>query len=316
MAQTFRQQLEEWGRTFVPYSAMVTLFSRLIWPGLVTLGALFSVRFFPNAALSKFLAGYVPFINGLADIVFSLEGFLSAIIVGLIIYHRWVLSRRLHSVQHDMVSVLTANNSFLRQHLELKKIIETHIDQGKNDIRDYRALPIAQHMADTCNVVAQIFQTITTQRCHCSFKMFDPATGCMSTKARDILLHNAKRRLVDEHKRSFPYAENTAFKRIFDEVDVDMYCNNDLVRTHKNDEYVNGNPNWSKLYNSCVVFPVTDKSDPTQINRQTCHGFLCVDSLRAKFDADLSREILLQYSLRLNNLLVELNRTNVKLGDI
>jgi hypothetical protein len=156
-------------------------------------------------------------------------------------------------------------------------------------------------------MVAQTFTGITSRPCHCSIKLF-VENDHVSTKARDVLSHNHARRSVDEHKKSYPYRENTAFKRIIDEDARWFYIENDLATAAARGEYINSNSNWRDHYNATVVVPITEHENPAAVTRASCLGFLTADSATAHFEQDISLAILRQYALRINDTLILLGK--------
>lgn len=71
-----------------------------------------------------------------------------------------------------------------------------------------------EHSVFLCSRLAEIFGLITGKHCHSSVKTFSAATGQVTTRTRDALMHNQDRVLADEALRSYHYELNTAFSSI------------------------------------------------------------------------------------------------------
>lgn len=208
----------------------------------------------------------------------------------------WLNSRRRRSREKDrFLQLLNESTTFQRDHQAFKmKVVDALTTKT-----DPPPLPdVAGHFDRICTIVAQTFELITKAKCHCSLKLFvDEESDHVSTKSRDSLAHNRGRGSVDEYKKSYPYRDNTAFKRIIDEATSLVYMNNNLAASAASGDYVNSNPDFPKHYNSVLVAPVTEHTNPAAVNRESCDGFLTIDSLKAQFDEGVCKEILRQYAL-------------------
>jgi hypothetical protein len=68
------------------------------------------------------------------------------------------------------------------------------------------------HTINLCSRIAEIFEIMTGQPCHSTFKTLDGER--VITRGRDALIHNNSRDQVDEDLDAYDYRENTAFEEI------------------------------------------------------------------------------------------------------
>jgi len=188
-------------------------------------------------------------------------------------------------------------NGFIRDHIELKKAILDAATQPPPRMALAAQVPLVPpHLDRMCRQITAIFEEITGCRCHCTIKIYNKDNNMVSTMARDDLPHNAGRRRVDDNKPVFDYRDNTAFRDVLENSNVDCYINNDLVAARRNKQYDNSNPHWDKHYNSTAVAPITYSLTARTIDRDRCIGFITVDSMLATFDPRTSIAVLMPYS--------------------
>lgn len=129
-----------------------------------------------------------------------------------------------------------------------------------------------------------IFEDYTNNPCAASIKLLVPSeekAPLVKTYIRDKKseIHRSKLYPGDGQ---YPYFEHSPFVDIVSgRAEGDYFINNDLQAAARRGEYRNGNKYWQKLYNATLIVPI---KDPGTLSADNLLGFLCVDSLTAKFD--------------------------------
>lgn len=130
-----------------------------------------------------------------------------------------------------------------------------------------------------------IFEDYTGQPCAASIKLLvsaDDKIPLVKTYLRDKKSQLLRGDLYGQEDRLYRYDEHSPFVDIVTGKVGDHYICNDLRTAAANSAYYNGNKRWWKLYNSTIVVPIKDPSTPSF--SENVVGFLCVDSVAAKFD--------------------------------
>jgi hypothetical protein len=155
----------------------------------------------------------------------------------------------------------------------------------------------SQELTALCSSVAQLFEELSGEDCHCTLKVFNPKTGEISTKARDDLNHNHDRRRIDEWRSVFSYRLDTGFTSVLENADCLMFLCNDIKGTYPNGNYLNANPDWQKYFNSTIIFPLSAQQSSQGVSKDTCFGFITIDSLKGNFNKDLCESLMSFYAL-------------------
>jgi hypothetical protein len=210
----------------------------------------------------------------------------------------------------NVLYLLDASNQFLSNQTRYKQgIVDTLItrifsgDDSTNPPGD-----VAEHLDLVCTVVAQLFEKLTGQPCHCAVKVLANRV-MVSTKARDELMHNNTRRQIDEHLKSYPYTDNSAFKEIIDGHQQSHFVCNDLKGTPG---YKSTHKGYEKLYNAVLVLPISNQENPSAIGVDSTLGFVCVDSLFAIFDPEVHPRVLKLFAQEVHEVLMLLGKFGQK----
>jgi hypothetical protein len=135
-----------------------------------------------------------------------------------------------------------------------------------------------------------MFEDYTQRECAVSIKLLVPSKANkdepeIKTYLRDAKSHLMRKNLYDPDGR-YPYQEHSPFVDIISgSSGRDYYLCNDLRKAANEGSYRNGNKRWRKLYNATVIVPI---EEPGTVSRENLLGFLCVDSINAKFDEEVS----------------------------
>lgn len=154
------------------------------------------------------------------------------------------------------------------------------VDDAKYDLL---AIKSNQYVQSSLNILSKIFQLYSGSECHVSIKTYEKTSKTVTTFGRDEGAIG-KRKAIDEHSKTIPYSENTAFKKILDDPLVDCFVSNHLLLLKTFKKYENSHEKWWQFYTATIVAPVTDATHPAEINHETVYAFLCVDNKRGGFD--------------------------------
>ena len=131
------------------------------------------------------------------------------------------------------------------------------------------------------------FEDYTNNACAVSIKLLVPSKSGnldkpeISTYIRDSKSQFIRRNLYGKDGR-YPYEDHSPFVDIILGKDGrDYYLCNDLRKAASEGTYRNGNKHWHKLYNATVIIAIRE---PGIASYENILGFLCVDSMDAKFD--------------------------------
>lgn len=144
----------------------------------------------------------------------------------------------------------------------------------------------------------KLLEKITKEECSVCIKIIIDNDN-VTTFMRDNISYNIRSK-IDSRMIKFPIRENTAFINIVDENNPDtIFICNDLGA---NRNYNNQNPEWSELYNSTLVVPIRYRFSSKGPDSADVLGFLCTDSLNAKFDSKVCTALLSAFGDSLYNL--------------
>lgn len=170
------------------------------------------------------------------------------------------------------------------------------IDQSIVFKSDLQAL-----LQQMCTYVADTFQGITGEPCHCTIKIFEGDS--LITRARDGLPSSADRGIIDDYRPKIDYKKDTGFASILDNPRIDFFLCNDLRAAAERGEYINENPGWNEKYNATAITPICLGRAPGQITRESTTGFISVDSKTAEFPREVSKHILDFYATQVYSIL-------------
>lgn len=307
----FYSAVQRAGRFLQPFYIL----GRFVWVAILVIFALLVIIFWPDGPSSwhpDWLTTALQYRKTVADFMGRWSQFapwaLAATAFLVLVFLNMKTRRKLGRIQKLLPRLHDIACGVLRHHIELMRSLHTADFDPNHPTFRQNVEKIAPHLDLVCRRVATSFGDITGQKCHCSIKHYNKKTGMVSTKARDDLEHNLDRGKADEYKLDYPFAENTAFRRVLEDSTVDSYVNNDLLTSHRNGQYQNGNPDWRSSYNSTIVLPITSETASRKIDSNTVLGFLTVDSKKARFDDEVSKAVLGQYTVPIHDLLLMLGR--------
>jgi len=162
------------------------------------------------------------------------------------------------------------------------------------------------HSIFLCSRLAEIFALVTKGPCHASIKSYNAATGMVTTRTRDALMHNHDRSTADDFRRSYQCKDNTAFQYILTDPKADLFLNSHLRLSAFLGRYDNANPDWAKNYSATVVAPLTQSRSAATINSETVLGFVCVDNKRGHFPPRYSKAVLSVFVVLITDMMVKL----------
>lgn len=134
------------------------------------------------------------------------------------------------------------------------------------------------------------FNSITQDRCAACIKIINEE-GRVRTFFRDPVSYRHRKK-SDYNQDGTPFiykvSDNSAFNRIIDTTvkKTTFFCD-DLIRLEQSEEeYVNRNTEWRKLYKACAVVPIQSRffNSKRIDNQSRVLGFLCVDNLKGGFE--------------------------------
>ena len=174
-------------------------------------------------------------------------------------------------------------------------IKEIHSNIATQDFNEFKEteLSFKQYLLFLLDNIKEIFDVITSDQCSVCIKIIIPSEkeegqSYIKTHYRDSISYRARSE-IDTEMETYPYYENTAFKKIINREYPDRYwfCN-DL----KNEKtYNNMNPNWEKAYNATLVVPISFPVSSKE-GGQIIVGFICVDNFKGGFNEEITYNLL------------------------
>lgn len=224
-----------------------------------------------------------------------------------------VMFGKLAELQSKRIEIVRAISYCVSYHLAYyDDVFSTWSDGSLSEAERTSAISALsrEHLIFLCSRISEIFEIITGCKCHTSIKTFNSATGIVTTRTRDALMHNADRVLADEHLISYSYEDNTAFYLILTDARCNMYLSNHLKIKNMLGYYKNANKDWTKYYQATVVLPISKNRHAEELNRETVLGFVCVDNNCGRLHSRYSSAILGIFVIFINNMLVKLGEMN------
>ncbi|SFK19301.1 hypothetical protein [Bradyrhizobium sp. Gha] len=129
-----------------------------------------------------------------------------------------------------------------------------------------------------------MFEDYTGHSCSVAIKLFVHPDNDLKTPKIRTFLRDKKSELkrVDMYPEDglYPFTDHSPFVGILTS-GHESFMSNDLQADASKGLYRNGNKHWPKLYNAILVVPIRE---PDLLARENILGFLCIDSMTAKFD--------------------------------
>jgi hypothetical protein len=260
-------------------------------------GILFSAAYFfitPAGRIADFILKEItgfdvaPYVRPISlPVRLLISGIISTLLLVLILYIRRSLVYR-----RRMRHILEEFRICLREHLQFINQVNDIQESRAKDKRVRLAEKFRDHGVFLCARISEMFETLTQCKCHTTIKSFDPATGNIKTRARDVLMHNRDRSQADEGARAFTLEDHSAFSTIVANPKRYMFISNHLLLQSFLRQYINRNPDWRKYYRATAVAPITEKRRASDITKQSVIGFITVDSRHGRFTRRTSRAIL------------------------
>ncbi len=168
---------------------------------------------------------------------------------------------------------------------------------GELSDADYEKMAedLQNFLTESCAGVSKIFSAFTGKKCHTSIKTYSNETDLISPRARDNIADDL-RSGTDEILENYLYKENTAFKNIIDDPNTSSFTNNWLRLSSALGKYRNYNQEWKKHYRATLVVPITEKTMPESIDKNSIWGFLCVDNKGGGFSTGADKYLLSSFA--------------------
>ena len=199
----------------------------------------------------------------------------------------------------------------LRKMEELKREVESGDSSSSSELYERLIDLNGQFLSSVATKLAWMARVYTGHACHVSIKVYSPHNGGIRTFARDSITSEARAKVDEKHGDTIRrYDTNYVFKEIIEKPSCHHFISNNLA---KHDGYYNqSNEHWSDYYNRCLVVPIATSLEPE--SEAEILGFLCIDSMKGRFENDyflsivmiLSRFISVQFVSVLST--VELRR--------
>lgn len=173
-------------------------------------------------------------------------------------------------------SARTGLSTFLLQHSQNESELDACVASSAEFLN---------HLIDETRAM---FEDHTTHACSVSIKLLALTDGQMpkiKTYARDRK-SSLRRQGMYPQGEPYPISDHSPFVEIIGgSRPGDFFVSNNLRADEGEGKYKNGNPHWRKLYNSTLIVPI---KEPDVVASQNILGFLCVDSMNARFDQTTS----------------------------
>jgi hypothetical protein len=187
-----------------------------------------------------------------------------------------VVAKAIHNICHRYRDVLT--------HFHFAQITGDRVPL-KGDI-------LPRFYVEAITNVKEVFDIITNDSCSVCFKIID-RDNFISTVLRDPVSGRSREAADNSPDLArFDYRRNTAFLKILNKEDTATYfaCD-DLIDLAASGGYINGNPNWQKLYNATLVAPLRYFYDK-QNRESSVLGFICVDNFAGGLENEAAKDLL------------------------
>lgn len=162
--------------------------------------------------------------------------------------------------------------------------LEESSDENGIAIRAERTSEFLQFVV---NEARTTFDEYTEHSCAVAIKLLVPGDDGVPrvlTYLRDDRSGPIRRRMYGE-AHPYPYTDHSPFVDLVEPADgIDFFLENNLRRAAREGRYRNSNPHRPRLYNATLVVPI---NPPGLAPGEGLVGFLCVDSLRARFDLNV-----------------------------
>lgn len=158
---------------------------------------------------------------------------------------------------------------------------------AKDTSFEERAARTTEFLQTLVNETCATFDEYTEHPCAVSIKLLVPGEdGVPQVRSyvRDYRSGAIRRRVYGEGK-PYPYTDHSPFVALVrQQPRMDFYLENNLRTAVHGRGYENGNGAWRKFYNATLVLPI---NPPAMAPNEDLIGFLCIDSLTARFDGDV-----------------------------
>lgn len=251
----------------------------------------------------------LPFLLDDRTVSFLADNANNLAIAGLVAYtvHTIIRAARRRKRNRRIVNILSG---FVAGYGTFRESLALRIADGQEDAEKI-IVEIDTYLRAICGEIQKIFSIYTNSYCHVSVKLYDVDSGQVSTFVRDTMSY-VDRSVNDDHVKSYPYTDNTAFKSILENPKIDHFCSNWLRLRHAFGFYKNSHEGWKELYRATIVVPLSFRYHSADINHENVVGFLCVDNRNGNFDSRMCLDILHCFSRVFCQLCNVLGKINVE----
>jgi len=186
-------------------------------------------------------------------------------------------------IEERMSRVLSHLNDVLEARTGLSEyLLEHQGDQERLDACVAQSSDFLKYLVDETRIM---FEEYTDHSCAVSIKLLVASktdVPDVKTYLRDTKSYFLRKALYEGDDGRYPYSDHSPFVDIVSgSANRNYYICNDLRQAWRAGIYKNGNQHWTKLYNATLIVPIRT---PGITVSENIIGFLCIDSLTAKFD--------------------------------
>jgi len=239
---------------------------------------------------------------------------------------RWVEKRirkelALTNIFRNIAQKVVAYDDFVESFLDDPDTFENPIPA----IERFKVDTLEKYLLPILDETAKLFTILSKNKCAACIKVRSPDSGERSAGNHEYLSvitwgrdsTSAAIRLYDEDTikglHEYRHSSNTAFKTIIESEETDFWGSNDL--NAMGGEYLNVNPDRSKLYNATIVSglrdPLSKRNEPPGIN-----GFLCIDNKHGNLNNRLSESVMGILSYYMYNIIRKFSGIDYILADV
>lgn len=161
-----------------------------------------------------------------------------------------------------------------------RELLDGYQDGAKLNASVIRGADYLRFLVDETRA---IFEDYTTHPCSVSIKLLVPSDEGVPSVKTYLRDKRSELNRIGPYPPGglYPYSDHSPFVGIISGGAGNYFLSNDLRAAEKEGRYRNGNPHWRKLYNSTLIVAI---QEPDVFASENMLGFLCIDSMTAKFD--------------------------------
>ncbi|MEP3427413.1 MAG: hypothetical protein ABJN98_01935 [Roseibium sp.] len=202
------------------------------------------------------------------------------------------LFQQFSSIYSENLSDGIATIQKIERSIEADKSSGEH-EVDRREMYDSLVSAGADFLVKVCNRLEAIAFIYTGNRCAVNIKILSAHSGQIRTIARDHISYEQRKITDQKYEKSIrSYKNNSAYRTLVNNRSQLVEICNNVNNAERKGEYENdSNENRRDFYNSFMVVPINLPS--SKIDSVEIIGFICVDSLGAKFKKDYLFEIIL-----------------------